>query len=467
MKYNKNHFIFDRNHNKYNHSNLIKYACFMFILLVTFTAIYILNKNTHYVSDDFRYHFMYEGFLPDKTPRRITNLKDIFYSMYNHYFMWGGRITAHALVQFILIFDKSIFNLVNSIVFVGLALLIYMHCNINKKINLTLLICILFSLWFFIPQFGLTILWASGACNYLWCGFIILLFLLPFRRYIENNTYTKDSIFKNITMILIGFFAGWTNENSGGAMILLIMLFLLYYKLHNIKIPKWAIGGFISSSVGFILLVIAPGNNARKEYMTKKTVNLLSNLSKVLDISFTLCIMLLILLLIVLILFLLTNSDKKLISKQLLLSTMYIVSALAGIIVLIVSPQIDGRTWFGPIIFIIIAIGNLYSCIDFNKYNLNIILSIFIIIVGFKVVQQYKVAYSDITKTFNSINIQIDTINQEKSRDNLDVEVPAIQKPKSSYNAFYGSRYLSDDKNSWINQWMAKYYEVNSIVGVN
>ena len=135
MKYNKNHFIFDRNHNKYNHSNLIKYACFMFILLVTFTAIYILNKNTHYVSDDFRYHFMYEGFLPDKTPRRITNLKDIFYSMYNHYFMWGGRITAHALVQFILIFDKSIFNLVNSIVFVGLALLIYMHCNINKKIK--------------------------------------------------------------------------------------------------------------------------------------------------------------------------------------------------------------------------------------------------------------------------------------------------------------------------------------------
>ena len=94
-------------------------------------------------------------------------------------------------------------------------------------------------------------------------------------------------------------------------------------------------------------------------------------------------------------------------------------------------------------------------------------MSIFIIIVGFKVVQQYKVAYSDITKTFNSINIQIDTINQEKSRDNLDVEVPAIQKPKSSYNAFYGSRYLSDDKNSWINQWMAKYYEVNSIVGVN
>ena len=35
--------------------------------------------------------------------------------------------------------------------------------------------------------------------------------------------------------ILIGFFAGWTNENSGGAMILLIMLFLLYYKFQYHK----------------------------------------------------------------------------------------------------------------------------------------------------------------------------------------------------------------------------------------
>lgn len=466
MGLNKNKTTFSKNSKKKNCSFSIEHVSCFFILLITFVMIYILNKNTHFTSDDFRYHFMYESFFPAENVSRITNLKDIFHSMYNHYFMWGGRITAHTLVQLILIFNKNIFNIVNSLFFVGLAVLIYMHCNVNKKINITLLIGIILSLFFFIPQFGLTVLWVSGAGNYLWCAFIILLFLLPYRVYVENNKNQKKSIFKFIYMILLGIIAGWTNENTGGAMILLIMLFILYYKLHNIKIPKWAVGGFISSAIGFMFLILAPGNNARKGHMIKKTVNLIDNILNVLGTTSTLCGGLVILLIVFLLLLSLTNKDKKIISKQLILSGMYLICALAGIIVMIVSPQIAGRVWFGPITFIIISTFNLYPYINRDKYKLKIIISIFLIIFGLKFIQDYKVAYNDITKTFNSINYQISTIIDEKEKGNLDIQVKSIEKPKSKYNAFLGTRYLSSNKDSWLNQWMAKYYDINSIEGV-
>ena len=468
MKKNNNTLNFTSNINNKTEANSIgTIISFSLILLLTFGMMYILNNNTHFTSDDFRYHFMYESFMPTSNVERISSFGDIIKSMYNHYFMWGGRITAHTLVQFFLMFDKQFFNIINSIAFVGLAVLIYFHSNVSRKLNISLLIGIIFSLWFFIPQFGLTVLWVSGAGNYLWCTVIILLFLLPYRRYLESENYFKDNILSFILMFFAGILAGWTNENTGGAMILLTMLFMAYYKLKNIKIPKWAFSGFFSSCIGFALLALAPGNNARKEYLVNKTLNIVKNIGNVFGTSFTLMFGLTILLLVVLALFLITNNNTQLISKSLTISFMYILSALVGIIVLIVSPQIPARTWFGPIVFIIIAIGNIYSNISINSKSLNIILSICLIVFTIKFADSYNVAYKDITKTYKSINTQISTINTEKESGNLNIEIKNIPKSQSEYNAFRGSRYISEDKESWINKWMAKYYGINSITGVD
>lgn len=329
------------------------------------------------------------------------------------------------------------------------------------------MIGIILSLWFFLPQFGLTILWVSGAGNYLWCTLIILLFLLPYRKHLENENYFKDSVLNFIIMIIIGFLAGWTNENTGGAMILLTMLFMAYYKFTNIRIPKWAFSGFFSGSISFGLLALAPGNNARKEYLVNKTVDIFKNIGNVFGTSFTLMFGLTILLLVVLAFFLITNNNIQLINKSLTISFMYVLSALAGIVVLVVSPQIPARTWFGPIVFVIIAIGNIYSNISIDFKSLHIILAVALIGFTIKFAYSYNTAYKDIVKTYKSINTQISTINTEKENGNLDIEIKNIPKVQSEYNAFRGSRYISDDKESWINKWMAKYYDVNSIIGVD
>lgn len=366
-------------------------------------------------------------------------------------------------------FDKHIFNIVNSLVFVGLAVVIYLHCNVNKNINLTLLAGICLCLWFFTPNFGLTVLWASGACNYLWCGLIVLLFLLPYKRYIEMYDTDRDGVLKNIAMLLFGLIAGWTNENTGGAMIFLIMMFMVYYKLIGLEIPKWSILGFLSSCVGFVLLAIAPGNSVRSATAVTKTADIARNISKVVEITYDTSFVLLFLFFIILIFFIWTNNNKNLVREQIKLSIMYLLAAFAGMVVLVVSPQVSVRTWFGPVMLVIIAIGNLYSNINVDNANKNLIyplLTALLVFTSVKFMLEYRLVYYDVSRTYNEVNYQIKTIKEEKEKGNLDITVKSIPTPKTDYNAFLGTRYISDNPKAWFNTWMAKYYEINSIAEV-
>ena len=274
---------------------------------------------------------------------------------------------------------------------------------------------------------------------------------------------------KNIGMLLFGLVAGWTNENTGGAMIFLIMMFMVYYKFIGLKIPKWSILGFLSSSLGFVLLAIAPGNTVRNNTALEKTLNIVDNILKVTKFTYDTSFVLLFLFFIILIFFIWTNNNKNLVREQITLSVMYLLAAFAGIYVLAISPQISLRTWFGPIMFIIIATGNLYANINIDNTNKNLIYPLLIALFVFTSVQfmlEYKVVYRDVTKTYNEVNYQIETINEEKAKGNLDIKVKNISKPQTDYNAFLGTRYIMDNPKSWFNTWMAKYYGINSIAGV-
>ena len=79
---------------------------------------------------------------------------------------------------------------------------------------------------------------------------------------------------------------------------------------------------------------------------------------------------------------------------------------------------------------------------------------------------EYRVVYYDIAKTYDEVNYQIETINEEKAKGNLDIKVKNISIPQTDYNAFLGTRYIMDNPKSWFNTWMSKYYEINSIAGV-
>lgn len=434
---------------------------FVAILSITFLMMYTLNKNTHFTSDDYRYHYMYEDVMPTDDVERIDSLSDIIPSMYNHYKIWGGRITAHVFVQAFLMFGKPVFNILNSLAFILLGLLIYLHCNSFKKIKPSLMLGIIIMLWFFIPQFGASILWVSGAGNYLWCTLIILIFLLPYRLYSENNNYFRDNTINTILMILFGIIAGWTNENTGGAMILLQMFFIGYYILNKIKLPKWSVSGLISSIIGFALLVLAPGNYTRPN----KNKPFIERLGGLASNSYEIMFVPIIILVILLIVYINIKNIKKI--NDIMISLMYFIVSIAAIGALILTPYAPGRVWFGPVVFIIISIGYIYSKLDFNNLAIKQISIACAILFSISFMYEYGEAYSDITKTYNQINNQIQTIEDEKLKGNKDITITKFSKPKDDHNAFKSTANLSEDKYSWFNSWMAKYYGVDYITGVN
>lgn len=78
-------------------------------------------------------------------------------------------------------------------------------------------------------------------------------------------------------------------------------------------------------------------------------------------------------------------------------------------------------------------------------------------------VYRYKNAYFDIKRTYKEIEIEISQIEEQKNRGILDVTVDRFEDAESMYNALWGTGNLNEDRNSWVNSWMAEYYGVDSI----
>ena len=184
------------------------------VMLVEFILIFILNLLVVTTSDDLGYQIH-------------SGLIDIFKREYVQYMTWTGRSVAHIIARIFLAMPKIIFDVCNSLCFVYFTYLIYLHVTKDKEkkhVSLYIIICLLVFLC--VPLFGQTVLWETGSCNYLWTTTIVLRFLLPYR-------LTADCKHNVVLMLLGGIIAGWTNENTGGALILMI-LFILAYKLGSI-----------------------------------------------------------------------------------------------------------------------------------------------------------------------------------------------------------------------------------------
>ena len=248
-----------RSHRKAPVVLLLLCAAAVFVLML------ILNIKTPLIADDFTYSFVYNE------DRSLQNLGDVFASQYNHYFLWGGRAVVHALGQIFLLLGKPVFNVVNSLGFVLLSLLIYLHINCFQKTRVSLFVGINLLLWFFAPAFGESTLWVIGSANYLWGMLLVLAFLLPFRLYaVRQNVMQNHMVFHVIWMFLAGVLAGWTNENTGAGLLAILVLMMAYFWINKLRIPKWSVSGLLGALVGYAAMILAPGNYVRATYFENK-----------------------------------------------------------------------------------------------------------------------------------------------------------------------------------------------------
>ncbi|WP_238146521.1 DUF6056 family protein, partial [Streptococcus suis] len=107
-------------------------------------------------------------------------LFSILTSQVNHWNLWNGRFVAHTMVQIVLMFPNIVFDILNTVAFLVLGLFVERFVvrldSTKKQGNPELLVLIYLLLWWFLPEIGKTVLWVSGAGNYLWTSLIYLSF---------------------------------------------------------------------------------------------------------------------------------------------------------------------------------------------------------------------------------------------------------------------------------------------------
>ena len=440
------------------------------ILLSVFGFIYVFNHNTEFVTDDFIYQYVFENRFPTSSSRLLSNPLELFQSMANHWRLWGGRVTVHFLLQFAFLLGRTFFDIFNSIMFVVLGLLIYLHIVNDKKIKIPLLITIYAVIFLFVPQPGSTILWKSGSANYLWSSVLMLIMTLIFKKHFDNEASIKDNPRNSILLLLYGLFIGCANENSGCALIVSIILFIVTYKIKFKNVPKWCYFALTGTVASYIFLLLSPGNYIRTQEMYPGVKYGLTNL-----IEYTLKITRLtneyigIILFIAIATFAFIINKKKSIKEYVsnyALQSIFFSYVFISIYSLVLSPAYPERCWMFAFIYLVVIIGLNLNHLENTKYSMaiNKLYIVLMITLSLKAIGTYNEAYYDLIDTKACIDDHKEQIKEQLKKGKVDVSVHSFPESVGKYNAFTYNGYLTYNPDSWTNRWIAEYYGAASIV---
>lgn len=387
------------------------------ILFIIFISMLSLNYLYPYISDDYTYMYKYDNF------ERIKNISDIFFSMKDHYFLWGGRVLAHSLASVFLLLPKNIFNICNSIMYTIFIYLIYLIGRRNNKDNYNYLFIIHLLIWFINISFGEVTLWLTGSCNYLWTSVIILLFLYLFHK--ENKNVIIFSI--------LGILAGMCNENFSLSIIFVCILFVIFNKNYRNKNNYI---GIIFLIIGYLFLFLAPGNFIRASAGVNNIITITQKILYLIKV-FSLLIIFILLLSHVL-------YKKNKLKKDYLI---YILGSIMCILFLVVAPTFSLRATIGTLIYnLIIIIDILFSFkFDLNKY-IYLILGVI-----------YLISYLYTLQDTYNLNKYINNLNNFKNKDVV------INRYKRTTKRVINLDMFNSYKNDIINKKIAKYYHLKSI----
>lgn len=443
-------------------------AGFLLCFAVVFVLMGLLNQRTVYSSDDYMYHFFWEDGMPGETVRLIRGPGDLFLSLWNHYRGFNGRIVSHFFVMLFMRFDKWVFNLFNTLMYMLVGVLILSHIEGRpSRWRPGYLAAVYVGMWMFFPHFGLSVLWLAGACNYLWMSGVILLFLLPYRRYVDAPGGEGHLLGKSIGMALMGLLAGCTNENSGGAAILLALFLTGYGIYEKKKAPVWSAAGILGACAGLGVLLAAPSSRGRMEQDAFVWSDYLKRIREIVGFSYHYVLPLLVLLTVLV--YLLWKEKRR--AKEAWLPLLYLpgcycVAGAASVLVLILSPVISGKSWIWADCYLMIAAGTVAGELKKMKYRRKPWQSTAILLFCCWAAVWYGVVWNNLNRTYQETRQQVRMMEEAKEKGILDVSVPMLTWVENTYNAVYHEPQLSEDKEDWFNQWMARYYGMDSITGI-
>ncbi len=222
------------------------------MIAITLLMIYFMNRQVPFILDD----LWYSTNLVTGEP--LNSFKDVIESQIWHFQNWGGRSVAHFFLQLILMCGEGVADVLNVAATLVLA---YVMCKLADAKSLWGIFAAIAMLIGFNGDFRNTLMWQSGALNYLYLTIFIFLYLW---------CYLRDDLDKRlygiaIWIIPLGLIAGWSNENMGPMVWILSFLVILWRMIKKEKVKVWMVLGNLSCLAGSILVVVAPGNFVRSD----------------------------------------------------------------------------------------------------------------------------------------------------------------------------------------------------------
>lgn len=441
---------------------------FWIILTAAFLMILAYNFLTPYLSDDYSYAI---------AVREAKSLWDLIKQQYGEYLSNSGRVIGQFNVRLSLVFDKWVFNLVNSLMFIALVLFMYANIRRKKKYDLFVLLLIITFLWKFAVSFGQTMLWICGACNYLWGSVFIFGFVTFYRHFLYHAEKIKHHSIIAVGAFMLGIMAGWCNENTSGGCLMMILLFGLNFwwdrrKRKERSIYPFMISGVLGMCCGMLGMISAPGIRNRSATMSEgEYTGVVGLLSRIYKITLSIRELFFAVIVITIIVIVLLAVQKKLCSLKLMRNNetiIFLLVAAATCYALALAPTPADRAYFGAGIFLfigciqgIVDVSDTEQVVRAAKYSLVSVLCVWLFFA-------YLDNLVNLARIYREEKERIDLIWEEKGDPNEDgiLVIPQFREAfKNPYSNAHESD-LQDDKDYWINLFYEVYYDLGNITAI-
>lgn len=455
--------------------NLLKWNCFKeeekrkklffrFSVLAAFLLILVFNVLTPMMTDDLFYA---------KTVSEAGFIWDLFAQEYTQYMTWSGRSVCHLILRFFLLTDKMVFNVANSVVFVLLMLLIYWNVEHRRKYDTPVFLLINLLMWMFGVVFRQTVLWETGACNYLWGSAIIMSFVTLYRYGLKRAGSLKHPVLWTVFLPVLGVLAGWCNENTSGGGLLMALLCLGLYLYENRRegagLKPWMITGLLGQAVGLAFMVLAPGNAIRAAAREEEHSGLLGYMARFQKITLAVRENFLILLIIGLVLFIIVYYQKKSWKALWAYSRNGLLWAfvfLATCYALVMTAEPQARAYFGAGVFLTVAVVQFFVDVSgkeviFVSLKTGMI-SVMLLIMFFT----YMDSGANLARIYREYHERDVYLTQKAEEGVADVTIPMLRPDfETKYSDGYNSD-IQEDPGYWVNVAYAAYYGFDSVSGV-
>ncbi|MGN0903502.1 MAG: DUF6056 family protein, partial [Succinivibrio sp.] len=373
----------------------------------------------------------------------------------------------HLLAQTMLYLGKGAIAAITAIGYYFLVYLIHVHARgelFNPlKLPLKSVLFVTLMLYFQLRAYGEVIFMFVSSCNYFFTTIYILLVLLPYRFYLAGTLKDHGYLFA-LVMLLSGVIAGWCNENTGFAIcVVIFLLCVLAFFKHDLKL--WMVAGLIGMGIGFLLLVLSPGNAARLAMMEASgRFNYTAHLFEGLKI-FLLTLLEDLVLLATLVYFLVLtvkNRLHRLYSKEFKGAVFLFLTGFISLFIMIFSPNFPARTTAPFTVFLIASALSLYFILKKNDLKLlsGIKFSILLVVSYMLIVATAYNAVMSVLTAKEDLSLREKIIEEARAEGIDELVLPAMRVAPSRY-FFVNDIHVKKDY--FANEILMRYYHLKSI----